>query len=172
MAALADIAARYTAERMAGALNTTPEIAAAALDEDAAKPADWTPEDVAECDDRRAKAATALRDAAAEAGSKIAVRYVWTAVRDAPVLVRIVVDLAVCELYDDVVPDDMETRRKDALKELDALCRGKRALLDAAGDVLAPAPRILFDEPAPAFPDRAFESYLHPLGRTGNAGRL
>ena len=156
-----DIAARYPAARMATALNTTPAIAAVAVS-GAAKPSTWTTADEEECQDRRAKTDAALSDAVDEVASKVAVRYAWQNVEDAPQLTRIVVDLAVFELYDDDVPKDMEQRRKAAVKALEEICDGTRVLLDGSGAVLEPTDRILFDEPEPVFDRDALSRYLHP----------
>ena len=160
------IAARYPAARMATALNTTPEIAAVAVSSDP-KPASWTAADEAECEERRAKTDTALSDAVYEVASKVAVRYAWQDVEDAPQLTRIVVDLAVFELYDDDVPKDMEQRRKAAMRALGEICDGTRVLLDAAGAVLEPTDRILFDEPERVFDRDALHRYLYPSAAGG-----
>lgn len=132
--ALADLLSRFRRDQVA---------AAAAVDAGAVAllageaPDDPDGELQAQADAARPTMERAIADAEAEAASAVAVRYGWNAVRDLPMVRRLIAERALYLLYGDTLPEDMEFRRRDSAAQLERLRDGRQVLVGADGEPVA-----------------------------------
>ena len=128
--AVADLLVRFRRDQVA---------AAAAVDEGAVAllageaPADPDGALRAQADAARPVILRAIADAEAEVASAVAVRYRWADAEGLDQVRRLVAERALYLLYGDVLSEDMQARRADAARELEALRSGRRVLTGADG---------------------------------------
>lgn len=165
MAARSDFAGRYPASRIAAALSLQEASVEVALG--GAEPPGWDADDAAEAALAAAALDTAVADANDQAASAVGQRYDWAQASGAPALVRIAVDLAMFDLYDNDVPDDIILRMRNARSDLRKLADGSRALLGADGALVPERDRVLVDAGEATFNADALDGFLHPSRDSG-----
>ncbi len=96
----------------------------------------------------------ALIDAQAQAEAHLAGRYRLPFATVPTLLTAIIADLARAGLYEDELPENVESKRKIAMRNLEALRDGKLQLgVEASSPSAAPADPIKFDPGTRAYPD-------------------
>lgn len=131
-----DLAARYARRRIATAANARDDVVGVLLGD--SEPAGWVDDDRAELDELRTAVDTAIADAADQCAAELADQYDWDDVEDHPALRRVLADLVMYHLHQDVIPEDVLNRHRNAVRRLERLAKGDRLLTDAAsGDPLA-----------------------------------
>ena len=126
-------AQRYTAEQIARALNVGADVVHTMLGTPPDVDADALEALRRAASDARVRIETAIGDAAGEVASAVGVRWDWARVQDAPLCLRLVADRAIAYLHGEIVPDDLEQRRSQAVVTMGMLRKGTRTLVDAQG---------------------------------------
>ena len=144
---VAGLLARYSDRRVATAANCDEDVIAALRSGDSS---DLTAEQLLQLAAVRPRIETALADATSAVQAAVAVRYDLPLPSVPALLARLVADRALLELYGDVIPEDLEDRRRQAGELLAAIEAGSRRLTADDGTPLArrPLARAVAPEPA------------------------
>lgn len=127
------LALRYTPEQLATALDVEADVVCTMLGTPPETDAETLAELRTAAAGARERLETAIGDAAGEVASAVGVRYDWARVQGAPLCRRLVADRAIAYLHGEVVPEDLEDRRKQAIVVMGMLRKGSRVLVDAEG---------------------------------------
>ena len=159
MFSISDLAARYRRDQIATAANADPMVIDYLLD----GPPPGVDMSGMTSDRAAARRAieTAIEDASSEVASAVASRYDWAEALETPLVKRLIADRTMFDLHGEVIPEDLEARRRNSLVLLGALRKGSRVLAGADGAPLAERPRVASAAPAPILsgPDGLLERY-------------